>query len=169
MGFLVKEIEAYFFAYSNNKSNISFYKAKDNWNYTPSFNLKNVIINVLLVDAINNSHEYIFLRSGETSCGKSSLINLILGEKILPTGIASCMPMVCRVKYSERYEISTKDCNGKEQENMSFGNIEGMTEKIESLAIRDSVEIIYVDIYLPVPFLQVYAFTKKKPMTFQLI
>lgn len=46
------------------------------------------------------------------------------------------------------YVISSQDCKDKELENMSFENIEGMTEK-ESLAtcIRDNVKITYVDIY----------------------
>lgn len=110
-----------------------------------------------------------FVWSGEASAGKSSLINLLLCEQILPTAITASTSRVCRIKYCERCVVSTKDCMEKELENMSFKNIEEMTDKLKSLAETDIAEICYVDIYIPVPFLQVYAFKKRKSLTFFLI
>lgn len=107
-----------------------------------------------------------FVWSGEASAGKSSLINLLLCEQILPTAITASTSRVCRIKYCERCVVSTKDCMEKELENMSFKNIEEMTDKLKSLAETDIAEICYVDIYIPVPFLQVYAFKKRKSLTF---
>lgn len=96
------------------------------------------------------------LLSGETSSGKSSIINLILGEKILPTGIGASTSRVCRVKHSDCYEVSTKDRNGDIlEEKQSFKNAKEMAEKLQDLAGTADEEIGYVDIYMPVPMLQV--------------
>lgn len=93
--------------------------------------------------------------AGETSSGKSSIINLILGEKILPTGITASTSRVCRVKYCERCMISTRDINDEEIENMSFENSKEMAKKLKTLANTNDTKISYVDIYMPVPLLQV--------------
>lgn len=89
-----------------------------------------------------------FLSQGETSSGKSSIINLILGEKILPTGIKASTSRVCRVKYCERCMISTRDINDEELENMSFENSTEMAEKLKTLAKTNDTKISYVDIYI---------------------
>lgn len=103
-----------------------------------------------------NVPETFFLLSGETSSGKSSIINLILGEKILPTGIGASTSKVCRVKHSDCYEVSTKDRNGEIlEEARSFKNAKEMTERLQDLAKTADEEISYVDIYMPVPMLQV--------------
>ena len=39
--------------------------------------------------------------AGETSSGKSSLINLILGEDILPCSTATTTSTICELKYGE--------------------------------------------------------------------
>lgn len=92
--------------------------------------------------------------AGETCCGKSSTLNLILGEEILPTGITSSTSRVCRVKYCEQVMISTRDSNDEELENMSFENIKEMASKLKFLAETEDPEISYVDIYMPVSLLQ---------------
>lgn len=92
--------------------------------------------------------------AGETSSGKSSMINLILGEKILPTGIGACTSRVCRVKYCEHYMVSTKDCENKELDTMSFQDSKEMAEQLKFLAKTDDKNISYVDIYMPVSLLQ---------------
>lgn len=96
-----------------------------------------------------NVPETFFLLSGETSSGKSSIINLILGEKILPTGIGASTSKVCRVKHSDCYEVSTKDRNGEIlEEARSFKNAKEMTERLQDLAKTADEEISYVDIYI---------------------
>lgn len=92
--------------------------------------------------------------AGETSSGKSSIINLILGEKILPSGITASTSRVCRVKYFKRCMISTRDNKDEELENMSFDNSKEMAEKLKTLALTNDTKISYLDIYMPVPLLQ---------------
>lgn len=92
--------------------------------------------------------------AGETSSGKSSIINLILGEKILPTGIEACTSIVCRVKYCEHYMVSTKDSENKELDTMSFQDSKEMAEQLKLIAKTDDEHISYVDIYMPVSLLQ---------------
>lgn len=93
--------------------------------------------------------------AGETSSGKSSIINLILGEKILPTGIGASTSRVCKVKHSDCYEVSTRDRRGEVLgKNMSFDNSEEMAKKLQELARTADEEISNVDIYMPVPSLQ---------------
>lgn len=63
---------------------------------------------------------------------------------------------MCRVKYSECYELSTKDRKGKILgEKMSFENSKQMAQKLQDIARTADEEISYVDIYMPVPVLQV--------------
>lgn len=95
------------------------------------------------------------LLQGETSSGKSSIINLILGEKILPSGITASTSRVCRVKYFKRCMISTRDNKDEELENMSFDNSKEIAEKLKTLALTNDTKISYLDIYMPVPLLQV--------------
>lgn len=97
----------------------------------------------------------IFFPLGETSAGKSTIINLILGEDILPTGIKASTSRVCRVKYSERCMISTRNSNDEELENMSFENLQEMAENLKGLAKTNDEEIGYVNIHMPAPLLQV--------------
>jgi len=42
---------------------------------------------------------------GETSSGKSSLINLILGEDLLPSYVLSTTSTICELKYGEERQI----------------------------------------------------------------
>lgn len=69
---------------------------------------------------------------------------------------------MCRIKYSERWGISTCDTENKILESTPFRNIEEMTKKLESLAVTEIEEISYVDIYIPVPLLQVQTFNNNK-------
>lgn len=105
------------------------------------------------IDSMKNECPIVF--AGETSAGKSSIINLILGEKILPTGITECTSQVCRIKHSEQFMISTKDSKGKEiGENLSFKDSRQMAKKLKVLATKKVEEFTYVDIHMPVPLLQ---------------
>lgn len=92
--------------------------------------------------------------AGETSSGKSSIINLILHEEILPTGITSCTSRVCRVKHGDQFVISTKDSNEEELEDLSFENLNEMAEQMDILAKTEDEKIRYVDVYMDAPLLQ---------------
>ena len=45
------------------------------------------------------------LFTGETSSGKSSLINLILGEEILPYSLLSTTSTICELKFGEKRRL----------------------------------------------------------------
>lgn len=92
--------------------------------------------------------------AGETSSGKSSIINLIVGEKILPTGITASTSRVCRIRYSEQMMISTCNKDETELKSMAFTDRNKMVETLSDLAQTTDSKISYVDIYFPVSMLQ---------------
>lgn len=94
--------------------------------------------------------------TGETSSGKSSIVNAIIEEKILPTGIEATTTRVCRVKYSKELKIATCDENDKYIEHISFQNTRKMAEELKTIAQTDDQNIAYVDIFMPLPFQQVH-------------
>lgn len=49
--------------------------------------------------------EYFLLVAGETSSGKSSLINLIMGEEIFPNYVLSTTSTICEVKFGKERKI----------------------------------------------------------------
>ncbi|CAG5126119.1 unnamed protein product, partial [Candidula unifasciata] len=51
--------------------------------------------------------------AGETNGGKSSFLNLLLGEDILPTDVLHCTFSVCKIVYSDNYSIQTLDHSGQ--------------------------------------------------------
>lgn len=92
--------------------------------------------------------------AGETSSGKSSIINLILGEQILPTQITSSSQKVCTIKYCERCMISTRDSKNEELDNIHFENFKEMAKQLELISDTDYAEVAYVDIYMPISWLR---------------
>lgn len=51
--------------------------------------------------------------------------------------------------------ISTRDIKDEELDNMSFDNVKEMAENLKMLAKTNDKKISCVDIYMPVPLLQV--------------
>ncbi|XP_067035453.1 dual serine/threonine and tyrosine protein kinase-like [Acropora muricata] len=49
--------------------------------------------------------EYFLLVAGETSSGKSSLINLIMGEELLPYSVLSTTSTICELKFGKERKI----------------------------------------------------------------
>lgn len=96
---------------------------------------------------------------GETSAGKSSLINLLIGRSILPVKMLSCTSTICKIWNSEQREIVfTNKQDEKETHSFSLDNYE---DKMKVL-LTDNVgkgsankEWTCVDIYIPVPLLEV--------------
>ena len=48
---------------------------------------------------------YVNFLSGETSAGKSSMLNLILGEELLPFSVLSTTSTICELKYGKKKRI----------------------------------------------------------------
>lgn len=51
--------------------------------------------------------------------------------------------------------ISTRDNKGEELDNLSFNNVKEMAENLKMLAKTNDKKISCVDIFMPVPLLQV--------------
>lgn len=99
---------------------------------------------------------YVFFE-GETSAGKSTIINRIIDEReLLPTRITACTRKICRIGYSHIFSISSKDCNSKELETSVFRDREELTKTLKGIVQNVSPDIVYVDIGMPLPMLQVY-------------
>ena len=94
---------------------------------------------------------------GETGAGKSTIINRIIGgRELLPTHVTTCTRNICRIGNSHIFSISTKDCNGEELETSVFFDREELTKTLKRILKNVSPDIVYVDIGMPLPILQVY-------------
>lgn len=90
------------------------------------------------------------------SSGKSSVINGILGENILPTGIFGKTTRVCRIKYSKDLLVSLRDENDKKYiKKISVKSTKEMANKLKVVAGTHNKETGYVDIFMPFLFQQV--------------
>lgn len=99
---------------------------------------------------------FFFYHKGETSSGKSSIINGILGEKILPTGITATTTRVCRIKYAKELLVSARDQNDKKDiKRISVKSTKQMADEVKNMASTDNSKISFVDIFMPVRFQQV--------------
>lgn len=96
---------------------------------------------------------------GEISAGKSSLINLLVGTSILPERQLACTTTICRLRNSETRQIVLTDYEDK-QTVIPFTKDEEvkMEDTLEThVGSRSNPdECKYVDIYLPIPMLQVF-------------
>lgn len=92
---------------------------------------------------------------GETSAGKSSLVNLLIREHLLPEQVLSSSSTICQIFNNEQKKAVVIDEKGNEI------LIDNVTEETlsEYLCASDSEETMQrykrVDIYWPVPILQV--------------
>ena len=74
----------------------------------------------------------------------------------MPTKVTACTRKICRIGYSHIFSISSKDCNGKELETSVFHDREELPKTLKGIVKNDSPDIVYVDIGMPLPMLQVY-------------
>lgn len=104
-------------------------------------------------DSIRRDCSVIF--TGETSSGKSSIINGVLNKKILPCGARATTTRICRIKHSKELVISTRNANDtSDLTKMKFLNTNEMAEELKTLARTNDPRIGYIDVCMPVPFQQ---------------
>ena len=103
-----------------------------------------------------------FIIAGETSAGKSSVLNLLFGEDLLPVHTKSCTATITNIRYGqhrrariiyrddkEPLEIDKLDDAGKK----TFNDIVFMANEREEHDIKE------VQVFCPLWFLKVSAFT----------
>lgn len=101
-----------------------------------------------------------FLLAGETSAGKSTLINLLIEKTVLVTSNTASTGTITRIRNSK--ELGLK-CYSEDQLLEKHGNIQdiktlkSVIKKFTGIknSEKDLKAINYVDVYLPVPFLKV--------------
>ncbi|CAH1238236.1 CSK [Branchiostoma lanceolatum] len=102
------------------------------------------------------------LIAGETSSGKSSLLNLILGEEMLPTSTLSTTSIICELRYGEqrRAKVFTWDDHEidvpLEDSSSDQRSLEKLSGFIHQKGDRDQETFPYkrAEIYLPLDFLK---------------
>ena len=109
---------------------------------------------------------------GEASVGKSSLLNLLLGEEILPSHVLPCTSAITVIKYGETKHANVIYRNGTHTDITNLDE-EGLKELhevtfIKSYASRSSDDvyqkrreghdIVEIQVFLPLTFLEVNAY-----------
>lgn len=112
--------------------------------------------------------------SGETSAGKSSMLNLILGEELLPFSVLSTTSTICELKYGRerRIKIHYKEA-GKEPKvkylDESSPYMDQISEfvHVKSPTLREKAsDYSKVELFWPQKFLQVREFYNFYSFTF---
>ncbi|XP_052092249.1 uncharacterized protein LOC127728682 [Mytilus californianus] len=96
--------------------------------------------------------------TGETSAGKSSFINLLIGCKLLPYSVLSCTSTICRLRNRHEKALHLVDEHDTVTKLPLPSNIdaETMNEKLQEYVNPDDNQNCYkyVDIDWPIPILQ---------------
>jgi len=111
----------------------------------------------------------LFCFQGETSAGKSSLLNLLLGADVLPYSLLCTTASICRLHNirpgeSRRFTISTKDSAPFHQIIMTENYDECMDQLKKEITRRNphadektgTTTEMEIDIYWPIPMLGEY-------------
>lgn len=97
--------------------------------------------------------------TGETSAGKSTLLNTLVGRKIFPVSNVAATGKVCRVRNSDTLYVKTYD----RHENLINEEIATSEQHLTEVIIRysdtnrtsaETGNVFYVDVHMPVEFLK---------------
>ncbi|KAH3734362.1 hypothetical protein DPMN_040801 [Dreissena polymorpha] len=95
--------------------------------------------------------------TGETSAGKSSFLNLLLGENVLPSSLLCSTRRTCEIHSiptgSPCYFVVTMDDGSSKLHNEYYGNKENMIKDLEECVTSKDTSLRKVDIYWHVPLL----------------
>ncbi|XP_028411477.1 uncharacterized protein LOC114534129 [Dendronephthya gigantea] len=101
------------------------------------FSVKNIVDEIRRKMNKLQVKEYVVLIAGETSAGKSSFVNLILGEEILPSCTLPATATICELKYGEVRKLVAYYKDEQEPEKRTLQS-EKTTK--EELILRDPAE-----------------------------
>lgn len=104
----------------------------------------------------------ISLFTGETSAGKSSMLNLILGEELLPFSVLSTTSTICELRYGRerRIKVHFKEegrCPEMKYLDESSPYMDQISEfvHVKSARLREKVQYKKVELFWPHPLLRV--------------
>jgi len=86
--------------------------------------------------------------AGSTSAGKSSLINALMGENVLPVGINPVTPNIIKLIYSKKieYSVTLRTVNSITIEQHKYGSAREVSKKIESFASKaNTIDSILIE------------------------
>lgn len=97
---------------------------------------------------------------GETSGGKTTLINQLVGKKVFATSNLAATGTITRIRDSEKMEIKCylkDDTLKKEEEVQDVKKLKSVIRGLTDISKipEDLKDIYYVDVYLPVSILKV--------------
>ena len=96
--------------------------------------------------------------AGETTAGKSSLLNLLLGSDCLPHSLLTCTTIICRLRNKDQKKIIITDKANVTKEldlpvNVDAAWMKSELKKYVSSGV-DYDQYNYVDIHWPIPILK---------------
>ncbi|XP_078692312.1 uncharacterized protein LOC144922392 isoform X1 [Branchiostoma floridae x Branchiostoma belcheri] len=105
------------------------------------------------------------LVAGETSAGKSSLLNLLLGQDLLPCSHLSSTSVICRLRYGVRRRAVAMTLDGVEKEIPLEENsdLNVLSEYVHIKQRDQPLPYKSVDIYLPINYLKSGVFLVDSP------
>lgn len=92
---------------------------------------------------------------GETSSGKSTMINLLIGGKVLPTKITASTTKLCRIRNNKAYTILSRNKKEEILQTWRFEDLNKMSKKVKVLASTKDSGSLYLDIMMPLSIVQV--------------
>ncbi|XP_048750992.2 uncharacterized protein LOC125662713 [Ostrea edulis] len=90
--------------------------------------------------------------TGDTSSGKTSLVNKLVGQRLVTPKVLRATSKICRIRNSETYAIEVLDVDGKVlKEKTTFNTPRKINKKLDTYTdTRDSnAGMYYIDIYCP--------------------
>ncbi len=109
--------------------------------------LVSVLSQLIEIEAIHNEHEFLdVVILGQFKAGKSSFINNLLGNELLPTGVLPVTAIITRISYGNEPLAMVTHYNGDEER----VNIDSLHEYIsEKSNPKNEKQVAVVDIFVP--------------------
>ena len=126
---------------------------------------------------VNNSQLWIiftvcisYFLTGETSAGRNSLINLLLGEKLLPSNIQKETMTTCEISHGSEKEIVLHFSNKSEHKRiLKGGNIEDQIKEYIQKSTKDEDWCKKIEIMLPNTLLEVRMLLNQSSILYYLL